>query len=580
MANNETANGSRPSVHPGIEPIGAAERMAADIAQAVDDKRTPLGMMPPAGYATISDMDDALRLIAVCKADMAIAFTPSDPNPVSVYVATPTGVLTRGAAYQKAMLDNMAQAYAISVLDAGLAETDKKEFSACMTAVRRVKDKAAWDRIEHVMGGVLMEGRYDIMRQRERWAEIGLTVAEHREFDRPGRYIGTPAGVYDTRSGAILSPVEGRKRHITLSTKGIIRGESFTPRRREIIAEMFPRLDETARGYFLNALAWGLNGNPARRFYSVVGAKGSGKSTAVEGIGAAVGDYGGEITRGALTYKRNAESAGLSPELLWCWRKRIAYDTEVKSGAWLNTERVKKISGGDVISARDLHEKFGREQNSVATMLLVSNYGQEPRLDSTDEGMADRYRVLDYGEEIPKGDRKADWRETLLSQEFADAVVTELAERIVGMKAPPDDIPIVTRATDAARESEIDEDALDFLTYRVMKSKGDRAFVPDIWKAAHMAANAGNDKPPKTAWDMDRKEFIGTLRTRLGLGNAESFWDSGAKANRRGWEGVALLSELEADAARAAANRICGERDCEERAEAGSDYCEGHEVPW
>ena len=172
------------------------------------------------------------------------------------------------------------------------------------------------------------------------------------------------------------------------------------------------------------------------------GAGNAGKSTLIEGIATAAGAYGGVILQGALDGKARPASAGLSPNLLFSHTKRIAYASDLKPRLWLHTENTKTISGGDVVSARDMHEKFGRDKRSVSTMFITANYGQEPLLDSTDDGLKRRYRALDYGEKFDRlQDGGKDWRDTLRSQEYADAIITMLALAGRGMTEPPPDIP-------------------------------------------------------------------------------------------------------------------------------------------
>ena len=227
--------------------------------------------------------------------------------------------------------------------------------------------------------------------------EKGLVVCREEELNAEMRYIGTPNGVVDLEDGFLLTPVEAKKKLVTKSTrveyKPMIHLEE-NEHASDVRGLMFHLSQEESdwiEGYIGHAL-WGSPDGWAW----LVGAASSGKTTLIEAIHSALGDYVFAIPRKMLKKQQfdQAHDEGLQ---MFMDGTRLAIASDILSNVDMESDLVKGLATGDINIGRRAHGRFeGQGKTVTASMVFAFNEGQTPRIEHTDSGFMRRLRVLRY----------------------------------------------------------------------------------------------------------------------------------------------------------------------------------------
>lgn len=123
------------------------------------------------------------------------------------------------------------------------------------------------------------------------------------------------------------------------------------------------------------------------------GSGSNGKSRRIAACMKAFGDYVGTMAGNHITVEKNPSQGGASPHLMPLRDKRLIYVSEPKRGMLIDMEIVKKITGGDPITGRDLFQ--GVESfTSLAKLHFAAN--SIPKFSECEVSfMERRFRQLD-----------------------------------------------------------------------------------------------------------------------------------------------------------------------------------------
>jgi P4 family phage/plasmid primase-like protien len=133
----------------------------------------------------------------------------------------------------------------------------------------------------------------------------------------------------------------------------------------------------------------------------------NGKSTLIETILAAAGDYGSKAPHTFLMSKRNESHPTDVARLKGV---RIAVISESGDGKALNESLVKELTGGDTITARKLYQD-NFEFRPSHTFLMATNH--RPLVQGTDLGLWRRLRLIPFVVTIPEAKQDPALREKL-----------------------------------------------------------------------------------------------------------------------------------------------------------------------
>lgn len=147
-----------------------------------------------------------------------------------------------------------------------------------------------------------------------------------------------------------------------------------------------------------------MGGNPQRRIIFIQGGTSTGKSTIIESVQAAVGDYAGTIDINSLF--RSRRDAGPMPEIIAAFPRRVVFASEVGQRNKLHADVIKRLTGGDSISARALYSNVMVQRTPMFTPIIATN--SMPTIEDGDAALWRRLLVLPFDTQVPTTMVKSD----------------------------------------------------------------------------------------------------------------------------------------------------------------------------
>jgi P4 family phage/plasmid primase-like protien len=225
------------------------------------------------------------------------------------------------------------------------------------------------------------------------------TLAE--EFDQQPEFLNCQNGIVDLRTGEMLP--HDRSMMFTQITRCAADLENVRP---ELFNQFIERVipDEDTRKYLLQFLGYMLSGSVAEQCYVFFfGATGNnGKSTLTELISWILGEYAVTIETEALMLKKFGKSN--EGELAQLRGRRLAVAHEVSDSQRLDEELIKRLTGGDIIRARQLYQD---PLNFRPTAKLLMTGNNKPQLRSMDSATWRRIRLIPFEVTVPAEERDA-----------------------------------------------------------------------------------------------------------------------------------------------------------------------------
>lgn len=237
----------------------------------------------------------------------------------------------------------------------------------------------------------------------ERFAQADRAFAVTADaWDRDNWLLGTPGGTVDLRTGAIrkASPVDMITRQTAAAPLPL---DEFEPSRH--CPRWLAFLDHAAGGdaecirFIQQWAGYSLTGDTREESLLFVhGPGGSGKSTAINTLADAMGDYAVNVATETITASKYDRH---STELARLHGARMARASETEAGrAWAES-RLKALTGGDTITARFMRcDDF--EFKPAFKLTIIGNHA--PRIVNVDEAMRRRFNVLPFTHPPQKAD--------------------------------------------------------------------------------------------------------------------------------------------------------------------------------
>lgn len=246
-------------------------------------------------------------------------------------------------------------------------------------------------------------------------SEPGIPVLLH-ELDADPWLLNANNGTIDLHTGKLRQHNRGEL--ITKTT-----GVDYSP---DATSELWDRVLHDATGgdvelasYLQRVAGYSLIGEPLERaFFFLFGPPGTAKSTLVEALHTALGDY---VHSAAFeTWLVQANVGGNRGDLVRLFGARLVTSVEVRAGARWDEALIKRITGGDEIVAA---AKFEAEVSFRPgfTLLLAANDAPSARED--DAGLWARLRRIPLTAQIPPARQDPTIKTKLRQPEHAAAVL-------------------------------------------------------------------------------------------------------------------------------------------------------------
>ncbi len=217
--------------------------------------------------------------------------------------------------------------------------------------------------------------------------------------------LNTPTGTVDLLTGQLREHRQADL--ITMRTNAAFvpgADEADTPE-----AELFRRFmadttngDEELQRYICRAFGYSLTGSTREEvFFFPYGPTRTGKSTLLETVGQALGDYSESADFEAFLQTRDIDGEKPSPQIARLQGKRFVRSIESARGRTFAEALLKKLTGGDEIAPRALH-KAPVTWRATFKLWFASN--EQPRIRHDDAASWRRVRVLPFEHQLADPD--------------------------------------------------------------------------------------------------------------------------------------------------------------------------------
>lgn len=343
--------------------------------------------------------------------------------------------------------------------------------------------------------------------------EFAATI---RDLDADPWLLNCANGTLDLRTRQVR-PHDPRDR-LTKVTRGAYDPDADGSDWLAFLEQVLP--DEDERAYLQRVLGQSVYGRVREHLFPVLtGSGANGKSTAYGAVTNALGDYATVIDPSLLMAQRSDRAPG--PEMMTLLGARLVVGSETEEGRKLDEATMKRLTGGDELTARRLYREPVTWQ---PTHQLVYVTNALPAVKGNDAAVWRRVRVVPFDVVVPVEERDPELPERLAL--LADAVLSWVVaghfdyEDNGGMREPAS----VVRATG---DYQADSDAVGrFIADRCLVSPVATASTRELFTAwQRWTTSDGCDALSEKAFakELDRLGYdakrtkIGMRRTGLGL---------------------------------------------------------------
>ncbi|OPZ08656.1 MAG: hypothetical protein BWZ08_00994 [candidate division BRC1 bacterium ADurb.BinA292] len=246
----------------------------------------------------------------------------------------------------------------------------------------------------------------------------GLLVIEPDQWDADPWALNVNNGMVDLRTGR-LRPHNPADHCTRLAPVDFIEGATH-PVLDKVLQEAIP--DPEERDFTQRIFGYSLSGEKYEKAVAFVyGPKDTAKSTLVEPVMKALGEYAVTVEPEILMKRDFSNGGGPSPEIARLDGARLVGTSETAEGQKLNSGLVKRISGGGArLTARECHANT-REFDVTFLLLFQSNY--RPRVAADDDAFFTRLKVIPFDVVIPRDRRDPRIKQTLESDPAAQSAI-------------------------------------------------------------------------------------------------------------------------------------------------------------
>lgn len=229
----------------------------------------------------------------------------------------------------------------------------------------------------------------------ERFAQADRAFAVTADlWDREHWLLGTPGGTVNLRTGE-LRPARQSDMITKITAATPIPLESFNPKRD--CPRWLAFLDQATGGdadaiRFLQQWAgYSLTGDTREdALLFVHGPGGSGKSTAIVTLGDVLGDYAISMDTETITAQKHARH---STEVARLHGARMVFASETEAGRAWAENRIKQLTGGDVMTARFMRQDDFSFKPQLKLVIVGNN---KPAFSNVDGAIKRRFNVLPF----------------------------------------------------------------------------------------------------------------------------------------------------------------------------------------
>ena len=343
------------------------------------------------------------------------------------------------------------------------------------------------------------------------------------DLDRNKDLIACTNGTVDTRSGEFRSP---RREDYITKTMGIAYDAGAQcPTWQKFLLDVMGGDAEMVR-FIQLAVGYSLTGATTEQcLFFLYGSGRNGKSTFIDTLAALFGEYGIKIPTSALMHTKYDAS---QQEMARLPGKRVVIANETGEGHRFNEPLVKDMTGGDMLTGRELYAKTF-EFKPQYKLWIYGNH--KPTIRGTDEGIWRRFRLIPFTRTFQDDDCDTGLPDKLLAE--LPGILNWCIDGCIAWGK--EGLPLPKTVADATQEYRNDMDVLG--TFQ------DECCVT----FPHVSAMAGELYATYKAWcdksgeyAVNQRQFGLALRER-GFANKKA--TSGPQKGKKLWIGIGIRNE-------------------------------------
>jgi putative DNA primase/helicase len=199
--------------------------------------------------------------------------------------------------------------------------------------------------------------------------------------------------------------------------------------------------DPDVREWLQRLVGYSLYGsNRDRLFVANLGVSSTGKTTFMESLRSALGEYAAVVN---MTVYRDNQDDKPRPDILRALRKRLVLSEETSPAWHLHADQVKRITGGAPLTARGMRSnEFSEIVPAFTPWIFVNN---PPTIEGADEAILRRLVVVPWDVVIPKRSEDSALRERLMAGDNQKAVLAWALDGWTAYAGNPDlEAPLAT----------------------------------------------------------------------------------------------------------------------------------------
>lgn len=245
--------------------------------------------------------------------------------------------------------------------------------------------------------------------------EPGVSV-DVSELDTDPWLLSCTNGTVDLRNGALLP--HDRAHLITKCTGVAYRAGAESPVWNAVLANLTGG-DTELEGYLRRVAGYALTGMATeKKFFFLYGPRDSGKSSYINALHAALGDYARSTP--FETWLEQRQSSNNRDDLVALQGVRLVTSGEVQYNARWNSALLKQITGGDLVSASRKFESM-IEFRPMCTVMMAAN--DAPKARDDDDGFWGRMQRIPITAVVPKEKQVPNFLAVLRSTEVAESIL-------------------------------------------------------------------------------------------------------------------------------------------------------------
>ncbi len=227
------------------------------------------------------------------------------------------------------------------------------------------------------------KNREAVMREAQTHMAIGADA-----FDKDIWLLNTPDGTVDLRTGVMR---DAKREDYCSKVTGVTPSVTMVPKRFHRFLREITKNDKDVQRYLQLAAGYWLTGSvELQELYFLFGTGSNGKGKYIEAIQGVLGEYSTTVPVEVLMVTKHSEHPAAIAKLRGA---RLAATTEVEGGSRWAEAQIKRMTGGDTLTARFMRQNWFDFMPQFKLVILGND---RPKLSNVGDAIRRRFRMIPF----------------------------------------------------------------------------------------------------------------------------------------------------------------------------------------